>query len=169
MSGSIPACTKTVKYTLYIQIEITINARKQKWYKSIKICLFCKKHTYTQRYWLGVVQKTTLSLEVTYVTLTFSWRRKTKVLNFAPGIHWNSATTICWFSKITPDRLIKRRVCSQDFRGGGEGKPRITPGGEGAQLPGHVPPRHSLGTKFYRWDTCPAFPPPWLGRQSMYR
>ena len=74
---SISSCTKTVKYTLYIQIEITINARKQKWYKSIKICLFCKQHTYTQHYWLGVVQKTTLSLEVTYVTPTFRWRRKT--------------------------------------------------------------------------------------------
>jgi len=66
---------------------------KQKWYKSIKMCLLSKQHTCIHSALLtrGWSKKTTLSLEVSYVTPTFWWRRNTNCSVFYRASRVHSA------------------------------------------------------------------------------
>ena len=67
-----------------------------------------------------------------------------------PSVGFRKLLRIDWLNAVGVARI---------FGGGGGGNHESPQRERGAQLPGHVPPRHSLGTKFYRWGTCPACPP----------
>ena len=131
------------------------------------------QHTYTERYWLGgggggpknhtVFRSNVCNSNIFMTKKDRCWillQEYTKT-QLRPSVGFRKLLRIDWLNAVGVARI---------FGGGGGGGNHESPQRErGAQLPGHVPPRHSLGTKFYRWGTCPACPPPWLGRQSLCR